>query len=55
VLWLHERGYNYFTLPKLTYAEIRNLTEAKGRQIKKKNLEIKKMEQKAKNQRFRKR
>jgi len=48
ILWLHKNGYNYFSIPRLTYPEIISLVDAKNRQIKKQNREVKKAERKAK-------
>jgi len=50
-LWLHTQGYNFFTIPNLTYPEINSLVAAKNREIKKKNRENKKAERKAKSKR----
>ena len=47
-LFLHEKGYNYFTSPNLTYPEISKLVDAAGRRVKKQEQEQKKMAMKAK-------
>jgi len=47
-LWLHEKGYNFFTIPKLTYLEIKSLVNAMNRKVKKQEAEYKKMERKSK-------
>jgi len=52
MLWLHGQGYTFFSIPKLTYPEIRMLTNAKMRQVKKEQSESKKMERKNKRGRF---
>ena len=48
ILWLHERGYNYFQIPLLTYPEISDLVEASNRKIKKENKDAKKASRKRK-------
>ena len=48
ILWLHNQGYTYFTIPKLTYPEIEGLVSAKNRKVKKQIAEQKKMERKTK-------
>jgi len=48
MLWLHGQGYTFFSIPKLTYPEIKMLTNAKTRQVKKEQSENKKMERKNK-------
>ena len=47
-LWLHKRGYTFFDIPRLTYPEIKMLTNAKNRQVKKQEQESKKAQRKAK-------
>ena len=39
ILWLHNQGYTYFSIPRLTYPEIRGLVDARDRQVKKEKLE----------------
>lgn len=34
VRWLHKYGYTYFTIPKLTYAEISDIAESEHRENK---------------------
>lgn len=46
--WLHSQGYTFFSIPKLTYNEIKMLANAKDRQTKKEKSEQKRMERKAK-------
>ena len=48
ILWLHSQGYNYFTIPKLTYPEIMGLVHAKNREVKKQEMEQKRMARKSK-------
>ena len=48
MLWLHSQGYIYFSIPRLTYPEIRGLVDAKNREVKKQQSEQKKMERKSK-------
>ena len=48
MLWLHGQGYTFFSIPLLTYPEIRMLTNAKTRQLKKEQADSKKMERKNK-------
>ena len=48
ILWLHSQGYTYFSIPKLTYPEIKGLVEAKNRQVKKQERDQKRMERKNK-------
>ena len=48
ILWLHDRGYTYFTIPKLIYPEIFGLIEAKKRRNTKQKREADKAERKAK-------
>ena len=47
-LWLHEIGYNYFTIPKLTYIEINGLVKAYNRKMKTQQREMKKASRKRK-------
>ena len=53
MLWLHSQGYTYFSIPRLTYPEIKGLVDAKNRQIKKEKSEMKKAQKKSKSRRFR--
>ena len=46
-LFLHEKGYTYFTIPNLTYYEINEIVDAAGRRVKKQEQAQKKMEMKA--------
>ena len=48
MLWLHGQGYTFFSIPKLTYPQIKMLVNSKSRQIKKQESEQKKMERKNK-------
>ncbi|MHA1304872.1 MAG: hypothetical protein ACTSPI_14335 [Candidatus Heimdallarchaeaceae archaeon] len=48
ILFLHENGYNFFNIPKLTYPEIDSLISAKNRQVKKQEQAQKKAQRKAK-------
>lgn len=52
-LWLHDQGYTFFSIPRLTYLEIKMLVNAKNRKSKKESLEYKKMERKSKMKRGR--
>jgi len=42
ILWLHGQGYTYFSIPRLTYPEIKGLIDAKSRQIRKEKSEMEK-------------
>ena len=55
MLWLHSQGYTYFSIPKLTYPEIKSLIDAKNRQVKKEKREMAKSARKAKSARGRRR
>jgi len=48
MLWLHSQGYTYFSIPKLTYPEIRGLVDAKNRQTRKEKMATDKANRKAK-------
>jgi len=48
ILWLHDRGYTYFTIPKLIYPEIFDLIEAKKRRNAKQKSAAKQAERKVK-------
>ena len=48
ILFLHEHGYNFFNISKLTYPEIDALINAKNRQIKKQEQASKRAQRKAK-------
>ena len=52
-LWLHNQGYTYFSIPRLTYPEIKGLVDARNRQVKKEKLEMEKESKKAKSRRRR--
>ena len=54
ILWLHDRGYTYFTIPQLIYPEIFGLIEAKKRRNAILKREAKKAERKAKQARRKK-
>ena len=43
ILWLHERGYNFFNINKLTYQEINCLISAFNRKARKEQREMKKL------------
>jgi len=45
-LWLHNQGYTFFSIPKLTYPEIKMLVNAENRKSKKESSDYKKMERK---------
>ncbi len=47
-LFLHEKGYTYFTICDLTYIEISTLVDASNRRAKKQEKEQKAMERKSK-------
>ena len=47
-LFLHEKGYTYFTIPNLTYPEMNNLVESVNRRTKKQEKEQKRTERKNK-------
>lgn len=47
-LFLHEKGYTYFTIPDLTYPEMNEIVEAANRRAKKQEREQKKAEKKSK-------
>ena len=47
-LFLHEKGYTYFTIPNLTYIEINELVDACKRRAKEQEKEMKKQERKSK-------
>ncbi len=48
MLFLHEQGYNFFNVGRLTYIEINSLIGAKNRRVKKEESMAKKARQKAK-------
>jgi len=48
ILFLHEHGYNFFNISKLTYPEINALIRAKNRKLKKEEASIKRERRKAK-------
>ena len=48
MLWLHSQGYTYFSIPKLTYPEIKGLVDAKNRQVKKEKRDMDKVKRKVK-------
>jgi len=48
MLWLHSQGYTFFSIPRLTYPEIKMIVNAKNRQVKKQESEQKRMERKSK-------
>lgn len=54
-LFLHEKGYTYFSIPNLIYPEMNELIDASNRKIKRQEREQKKMERKSKmkNRRYR--
>jgi len=52
-LWLHNQGYTYFSIPRLTYPEIKGLVDARNRQVKKEKSEMEKESKKAKSRRRR--
>ena len=47
ILWLHSQGYTYFSLPRLTYPEIKSLLDSRKREVERQKRESKKMERKA--------
>lgn len=47
-MFLHEHGYNFFNVSKLTYPEINALISAKNRRTKEEEIQMKKAQQKAK-------
>ena len=47
ILFLHEKGYTFFTIPNLTYFEIDKLVDACNRRVKNQEKEAKKAKQKA--------
>ncbi len=48
-LFLHEKGYTYFSIPDLIYPEINNLVDAANRRAKKQERDNKRMSRKSKN------
>ena len=48
ILFLHDLGYDFFDIPKLTYPEINLLIRAKNRKVKKEEQEAKRAKMKAK-------
>ncbi len=52
-LFLHEQGYNFFNISKLTYPEIDSLIGSKNRQVKKQEQAQKRAQRKAKKYRRR--
>jgi len=46
-LFLHEKGYTFFSIPKLTYPEIESLVNAVNRRTKKEEMEQKKAKRKS--------
>ncbi|MHA1868744.1 MAG: hypothetical protein ACTSXD_11930 [Candidatus Heimdallarchaeaceae archaeon] len=51
IFFLHEQGYNFFNLPKLTYPEINTLIRAKNRMVKREEQSIKRAQRKSKRRR----
>lgn len=51
ILWLHGKGYTFFTIPKLTYPEINQLVSAFNRKMKKEERENKRASEKARRKR----
>ncbi len=51
MLWLHSQGYTYFSIPRLTYPEIKGLVDARNRQVKKEQREMKKASRKSRSRR----
>ncbi len=43
MFWLHEKGYNFFNISKLTYQEINCLVDANRRRAKKQEQEARKI------------
>jgi len=43
ILWLHDLGYTYFEIPKLTYPEIVSLSNAYNRRRRKQEARMKKL------------
>jgi len=54
-LWLHKQGYNFFTIPQLTYPETNSLIEPHNRNVIKKERDAKRAAMKSKGNRGRKR
>lgn len=48
ILFLHDQGYNFFNISKLTYPEIDSLIGAKNRRTKKEEQAMKRAQRKAK-------
>jgi len=48
ILFLHEHGYNFFNISKLTYPEINTLIGAKNRKIKEEERQMKRAQRKSK-------
>ena len=48
ILWLHSQGYTYFSIPKLTYPEIKSIVDARNRQVSKEKREMEKVKRKSK-------
>jgi len=48
ILFLHDSGYNFFDIPKLTYPEIDSLIRGRNRREKKKERMNKKAQRKSK-------
>jgi len=44
IYFLHDKGYNYFNIGKLTYAEINALIEIQNKEIREKNSQLKRAE-----------
>lgn len=51
ILWLHSQGYTYFSIPRLTYPEIRGIVDAKNRQVRKEKREMDKESKKLRSRR----
>ena len=50
-LWLHERGYTFYSIPQLTYGEIGMLVDAHNRKVKKEKQESNKAKRQSKSRR----
>ena len=55
MLWLHEKGYNFFNIPLLTYPEIFSLLDAAERRSKEEKRKMEAEKRKAESKRSRKR
>ena len=47
-MWLHDKGYTFFTIPKLTYPEIFSLLDANERRNKEEKRKMDKAQRKSK-------